>query len=135
MPKPSPAVTIRQRLIAARRNEPELPFETVWEAALRGGGLWPHLTEDRRQWKEAMAETKEAWRAAYDRQEVAGGRALVALAAALRDADDDHEPNHRRVPLIPALDSRVSSPQAKREKQQARKQRENARRRERRRAA
>jgi len=41
-------------------------FDRAWEKAF-ARIRWPGATKQRRAWKDAMEETKDAWRAAYER--------------------------------------------------------------------
>ena len=52
-------------LAASRRAA--VPFDVAWKKALRRVA-WPHDTEHRRAWHRVLVETRDAWRAAYERE-------------------------------------------------------------------
>jgi len=65
----SPAVQVRDRLIAARARG--LTFDAAWRISMVGID-WPSGGEGRQMWLTAFVETAEEWRAAFD---LAPGRA------------------------------------------------------------
>lgn len=66
-------------------------FEEAWELTWRRI-VWPHDTDHRRQWKEALRSTREEWRACYtDMPSVASGNMTVLVAALLPTEPDDAE--------------------------------------------
>jgi len=118
--KPDPPITVRQRLICARRLPVPPDFDTAWDQALRGN-IWPHDTDERRAWKEVLASTRWAFERAYLGEAVPGAVGLLGLADALRD-DDDHRPGVVRTALRPgeiSAEDRAAMVRARRGRAQA----------------
>lgn len=80
----SPAVVLRDKLAAARRDG--RGFDHAWHDAL------PHATQaaidrtERFRWSEAFESTRDAWRAAYLREEPTALEQAVALVGCDREA-------------------------------------------------
>jgi hypothetical protein len=85
----SPAVQMRETLARLRSNG--LPFELAWMKAMRAM-RWPHPTVDRREWRALLAEHKDEWQAAYERQpspsRPESGPAFAALAVFLEQREE-----------------------------------------------
>lgn len=64
--RPPPPEQLRAALTVLRAEG--LPFGEAWALALRAV-VWPHDTVHRRQWREALAETRGEWEACYGRVE------------------------------------------------------------------
>lgn len=106
----SPAEQLRELAVSARADG--VPFEAFWMRALFPANhrlvyqtdppeycpdavRWPSDKRDRDEWKEVLAEVKEAWRRAYEyrpapRSETAAGVMGESLATLeLRPGDED----------------------------------------------
>lgn len=69
----------------AARDRRGVPSCALYEAAVFHGVLWPHRTDDRHQWQEAIADSADAWRAAYQGEH---SRALGSVGMLRPDEDD-----------------------------------------------
>lgn len=82
---PTPTEQVRVELQAARaRGE---SFEDASEPTLRQKTHWPHDTAIRRAWREALAATRDEWRAAYYGWPTRAAAVLASLAEQDPDAD------------------------------------------------
>jgi len=126
--KQSPAVQVRLFLTVGKRQG--IAFDEAWTWAL-ARCRWNHDTALRREWKEILDEMKPIFASAYENGEMpAGARAMIALADALRDADDEHAANPVRVPPNPHY--RAQTPGRREALALARRQRDHERRRKKR---
>jgi hypothetical protein len=105
-----PPTQLREFLAVAKRQG--IPFEQAWESAW-GRLKMPHATHHRRQYREAMAETRWAFEHAYHGRDVPGGRALLLLAEALVPDVDGYQP----VPARPAPPLVITSDKGRREEE------------------
>lgn len=64
----------------------------LYEVPVFAGVLWPHLTDERREWKAVIHDTAHEWRAAYLDEPTPVAEHLDVIASALRDAADVGEP-------------------------------------------
>lgn len=98
-PRPQYATPIAQMtVLAADARDRGLSFDEWWEEAIRPGRgavtpttpggrrpagcvVWPNDSFDQRTWREAILQSKEAWRRAYDREPVTRGDAALRLLA------------------------------------------------------
>lgn len=88
---PRPPEALRDVLAECRGEG--LSFDEAWRVALgtrrcRGRVRFPDDTVQRRGWRDALAATREEWRAAYLGRETALSRALALVAA----EDDTAQP-------------------------------------------
>jgi hypothetical protein len=80
---------VHEQVLAGLKQcrEDGLDFEASWlrtvgrEGSQRGTVIFPHQTKQRRAWREALAATREEWRAAFDGVQTPLSAALRALAA------------------------------------------------------
>jgi hypothetical protein len=97
MSRPDPPIQLRQFLTVARRQG--FPFEQAWEWALERV-RWPHATKHRHAYKDAIAETRWAYEAAYHGRDVPGGKGLVALEELLSFERDELRGQVVRAPAV-----------------------------------
>jgi hypothetical protein len=64
----------------------------LYGAPIYPGVLWPHRTDDRREWQAAIAETVDGWRDAYEHRASAAGGALDMLARREETEEDESAP-------------------------------------------
>ena len=86
MKKPPRHLTAAEQLRAhlARSREKGISVDRAWAFAFAGpaaGGVnWPTDTAARRAWKEALTETRDEWRAAYEGVSTATSARFAAMA-------------------------------------------------------
>lgn len=79
------------RLELGRYKQLDASFDEAWNLAWRRI-IWPHDTDHRRQWKEALRSTYGEWRACFeDLPSVASGNMTVLSAALLPPEPEETE--------------------------------------------
>lgn len=68
---------------------------TLYDSPVFGGVLWPHRTEERQAWKNAIVGTAPEWIAAYADEPTPVQRLLDVIAAASLDVADAEHDGHR----------------------------------------
>ena len=86
--KPLPCVRMRELLAVAKADG--LAFDEAWEAALAQmtrERAWPHATIERKQWRLAVAASREEMRRCYMNEPSAFGQIVAAILTQVTPED------------------------------------------------